>query len=253
MERILNVLVIEDEKPAVRRMVQLIKEVAPTMHIATTIDTVQGAISWLENNQAPDLIFADIQLADGMSFEIFARTPVPSPVIFTTAYNQYTLKAFKLNSIDYLLKPIDPDELRGSIQKFERYRTPIDQKRLNLLIQQLSPKTYKERFLIRSGQQLHYIPTREIAYFHSSEGLVRLRHQNGKKYSVDYTLEQLETLLPPNYFYRINRQLIIQLESIVAIHPYFNSRLKLELSPSPSEEIIVSRDRVSDFKAWLDR
>lgn len=253
MERALKVLIIEDEKPAVRRMLQLIQEIAPEMQVLATLDSVIGTATWLQAHSAPDLIFSDIQLADGMSFEIFRQVPVLSPVIFTTAYNQYTLKAFKLNSIDYLLKPIDPEELKNSIDKFKRLRQPIHPERLHQLFQHLSPKHYKERFLVRTGQQLQYIPTNEIAYFHSADGLIRLRHQNGKKYTVNYSLEQLQNSLDPSYFFRINRQLIIRLEAIQAIHPYFNSRLKLDLSPTPESDIIVSRDRVSEFKAWLDR
>ncbi|MEO1711752.1 MAG: response regulator, partial [Bacteroidota bacterium] len=148
MERLLNVLIIEDEKPAVRRMVQLIGEIAPEMTIQATLDSVTTAVDWLKKNPAPDLIFADIQLADGISFEIFTQVAVQSPVIFTTAYNQYTLRAFKLNSIDYLLKPIDPEELKSSIEKFKRLRAPVDTFQLQKIIQQLQPQSYKEPFLI---------------------------------------------------------------------------------------------------------
>jgi len=253
MERLLNVLIIEDEKPAVRRMVQLIGEIAPEMTIQATLDSVTTAVDWLKKNPAPDLIFADIQLADGISFEIFTQVAVQSPVIFTTAYNQYTLRAFKLNSIDYLLKPIDPEELKSSIEKFKRLRAPVNTFQLQKIIQQLQPQSYKERFLIRSGQQLQYIPTKEVAYFQSSEGLIRLRHQNGKKYTVDYTLDQLENMLDNQFFFRVNRQLIIRIDCIDKIHAYFNSRLKLELQPAPPSDVIVSRDRVPEFKAWLDR
>lgn len=254
----MKILIIEDELPAARRLRSLIAETHPQAEILEVLDSVEGAVAWLKTESPPELIFMDIQLADGMSFDIFNHTQVNAPVIFTTAFDQYALKAFKVNSIDYLLKPIDPEELHLAFDKFERHyqsqaTSSYDYEAIHQLMQQMVSKNYKERFLVKMGQQLSYLKVTEIAYFYSEGGLVHALDQKGKRHIIDFTLDQLEEVIRPDDFFRINRKIITGLKAIQKIHTYFNSRLKLELQPTVIDEVIVSRDRVNDFKQWLDK
>ena len=252
----MKILIVEDEAPAAKRLSQLILNSQAHAAIVAVIDSVESSVKWLRNFPPPDLIFLDIQLADGLSFDIFTQVKIESPIIFTTAYDQYTLKAFKMNSVDYLLKPIDPKELENAFEKYKKiYKQQqlYDVSAIEKIIQGMTQKPYKERFLVKQGQQLNYISIQNIAYFFSEEGLVYAQSKAGKKHHVDYTLDQLETLICPDDFFRINRKIITHLRSIHKIHSYFNSRLKLELKPQRELEVIVSRDRVGDFKLWLDR
>lgn len=252
----MRILIIEDEIPASKRLAMLIKRLNAMATILASLDSIETAVDWLKTNPSPDLIFMDIQLADGLSFDIFTQIDVQVPVIFTTAYDQYALKAFKVNSIDYLLKPIDAEELNKALQKFEKLfqkqpnfsRNTIDQ-----LIQSLTQPEYKERFIVKIGQLLTYINVSDIYYFYSEDGLVFARTSEGKKHGVDYTLDQLQDLIPPTHFFRINRKVITRIEAIHKIATYFNSRLKLELRPNADFDVIVSRDRVPLFKKWLDK
>jgi len=252
----MRTLIIEDERPAAMRLSKLIKQNRPEAEIIEIIDSVESAVKWLDNFPAPDLIFMDIQLADGVSFDIFQQTKIESPVIFTTAYDQFTLKAFKVNSVDYLLKPIDPEELAAAFVKFEKvYQKPqsYDNNVIASLLKNMQQKSYKERFLVKTGQQLSYIEVKDIAYFYSEDKLVCAKNVNGKRHILDYTLDQLEDCLNPDSYFRINRKFLTELHSISKIHTYFNSRLKLELTPKTELEVIVSRERVSNFKDWLDK
>ena len=252
----MRTLIIEDERPAAMRLSKLIKQNRPDAEIIEIIDSVESAVKWLNNFPAPDLIFMDIQLADGVSFDIFQQTKIESPVIFTTAYDQFTLKAFKVNSVDYLLKPIDPEELTAAFVKFETvFQKPqtYDNNVIASLLQNMQQKSYKERFLVKTGQQLSYIEVKNIAYFYSEDKLVCAKNVNGKRHILDYTLDQLEDCLDPASYFRINRKFLTQLHSITKINTYFNSRLKLELTPNTELEVIVSRERVSNFKEWLDK
>lgn len=252
----MKTLIIEDELPAAKRLEKLLKKHCPSCEIISSLDSVESASKWLAENTAPDLIFMDIQLADGLSFDIFSKTEVNSPVIFTTAFDQYSLQAFKVNSVDYLLKPIDPDELKTALEKYDKFykkadtfdRTGIE----NMLKSVLQQQQYKERFLVKSGQNLHYIPIKDIAYFFSEEGIAFAQCTNGKKHIVEYTLDQLESSLNPSSFFRINRQVILRPEAIKKISTWFNSRLKLELNIKNEVNLVVSRDRVNRFKSWLD-
>lgn len=252
----MKILIIEDENPAAKRLQKLILDCRPDSEILDTLDSLEQAVKWLRLYPAPDLIFMDIQLADGLSFSIFNQVKIKTPVIFTTAFDQYMLKAFKVNSIDYLLKPIDFDDLCGAFDQFDELKKSTfnpQQAAIERLIHQFQKPTYKERFLVKIGQQLHHIAVKDIAFFHSESGIVHTHLTNGKKHIVDYTLDQLAELVDPNYYFRINRKIITHIDAIQKIHTYFNSRLKLELAHSRDMEIIVSRDRVSDFKQWLDR
>jgi DNA-binding LytR/AlgR family response regulator len=251
----MRILIIEDEIPAAKQLKKLLVQALPEIEILDVLDSVERAVSWLVAPPIlPEIIFMDIQLADGLSFDIFNQVHIKSPVIFTTAFDQYTLKAFKVNSIDYLLKPIDPEALNAALQKHQAfYLPPEDYNYAHLLkaIQQQTPK-YKQRFLIKTGQELRFINTSDIHYFHSEEGIVFAQLVSKFRYNIDFTLDQLEELLDPASFFRINRKLIVCLKSIQKIHTYFNSRLKLDLRPLPNFEVIVSRDRVPGFKLWLD-
>ncbi|MBK7873160.1 MAG: response regulator transcription factor [Saprospiraceae bacterium] len=252
----MNILIIEDEQPAAKRLVNLITGFRSQANILGMIDSVENAVKWLRSNPSPDLLFLDIQLADGLSFDIFNQVTVQSPAIFTTAYDQYTLKAFKLNSVDYLLKPIDPEELEQALTKFEQFfrqKVNYDLSAIQQMIQAMAQPQYKERFLVRVGQQMIYILVEEIRYFYSEDGLAYAKTVDNKKHLVDYTLEQLEEALDPKDFFRINRKVITHINAIQKIAPYFNSRLKLEMNPKADFDLIVSRERVNDFKNWLDR
>ena len=252
----MKILIIEDEIPAAKRLSNLVHQFKPEAKILEVIDSVEGAIKWLNTFEKPDLLFMDIQLSDGLSFDIFNHTEIQSPIIFTTAYDQYTLKAFKVNSVDYLLKPIDPDELEKAFLKFDKiFRQPqaYDQSAIENLLKVMTQKDYKSRFVVKVGQQLTYISVEDISYFYSDDGLLCAKTNNGKRHILDYTLDQLEQVLDPSQFFRINRKIITRINAINKIHTYFNSRLKLELLPKTELEVIVSRDRVGDFKEWLDK
>ena len=253
----MRTLIIEDEQPAAKRLSRLLSTHCPECDIVEIIDSVEAAVKWLKHFPKPDLIFMDIQLADGLSFDIFSKTEVNAPVIFTTAFDQYSLRAFKVNSVDYLLKPIDPEELKTAIGKFRKYHQKkeiYDPSGLEKMLESvLSHHSFKQRFLIKSGQHLNYIQTKDIAYFFSEDGISFAQCTNGKKHIIEYTLDQLSEVLDPKDFFRVNRQVFVQIQAIHKISTWFNSRLKLELKPSTDQNTIVSRERVSAFKTWLDR
>lgn len=249
----MQILIIEDELPAFKRLCQLLKRDLPDATILDQLDTVTGAISWLQKHPAPDIIFMDIQLADGLSFDILEAVTIDAPLIFTTAFDQYTLQAFKHYSVDYLLKPIDEKALQNALQKFHQHYQPAQQQVIRQVIQQLQQPQYRERFLIKSGSALSYLPVSEIAYLFSDQSMVFARKHDGKQYHLDYTLDQLEDQLAPPDFFRISRKAIISIGSLRKIESYFNGRLLLSLHPEPGFKSTVSRDRASDFKKWLDR
>lgn len=252
----LRYIIIEDEPPAARRLEKMINAFRPEAEMVAHIESVSEASRVLSNKSISyDLIFLDIQLADGLSFEIFKTVEINSPVIFTTAFDDYMLQAFKVNSIDYLLKPIDKVELGGALEQFSRISSTnkIDQSVIEGLLTSLQEKHYKERFLIKSGQQLNVVPIASISYFFSEDGYVNLVTNVGKKHLIEYSLDQLSGNLDPKDFFRINRKFILHVDCISKIQSYFNSRLKLSLSPNHTEDVIVSRERVVDFKKWLDR
>ena len=229
-------LIVEDEYPAAKRLSQLILKMRPGTEICGTLDSVESTLQWLKDNPAPDLAFFDIQLGDGLSFDIFQHSPFMGPVVFTTAYDQYTLKAFKQDSVDYLLKPIEEEELAAILQS---------------LVNSLSQPQYQSRFIIKIGQQLSYIATDEIQYFYSEDGIVFAQLGGKKRHALDYTLDALEPLLDPASFFRLNRKVIAHIQSVHKVAPFFNGRLLVTLRPAADFEVTVSRDRASDFKRWL--
>ncbi|MBN8681639.1 MAG: response regulator transcription factor [Chitinophagales bacterium] len=249
----MRILLIEDEIPAARQLAKLLHEQVNGLEILNTLDSVEGAVHYLQQHEAPDLIFMDIQIADGLSFDIFQHVAVSAPVIFTTAFDQYAVQAFKVNAIDYLLKPIDPADLQQALQKVRERAQPLPAQALAQLTQFLRRDNYKERFLIKSGQHLVFLPTAEVACFRSESGVTLAYTSGSKKHVVEHSLEELENLLDPKLFFRISRSMTICLSAIKRISPHFNGRLKLELHHGPAdEEIFVSRERSPNFKNWLD-
>jgi DNA-binding LytR/AlgR family response regulator len=250
----LRVLIIEDEKHAANRLVQLAKPLLPEAVFSGPLDSITAAVAWISANPAPDLIFCDIQLADGQSFEIFSHTAIQSPIIFTTAFDQHAIQAFKLNSLDYLLKPLDIKDLELAIQKFRKQQTSstLD---LSSLMHLLQPKQnqFKSRFLIKYGEKIQSVQVEEVAFCFSAEKTTYLQNHEGRRYIVDYTLDQLEEMLDPNVFFRLNRKFISSIQAIAEIHTYSNSRLKIKLHNCDDNEILVSREKVAALKEWLDK
>lgn len=284
----IRALLVEDEPLAARRLAGLLQKQAVPFEILGPAESVTQAVALLQAGPAPDVLFLDIHLADGLSFELFDLATVTCPVIFTTAYDQYALRAFKVNSVDYLLKPIDEDELRAAVSKLQQ-RLPgektvdfgikssvsstkalaesapalapvLDAATLAALLQQLRQPapvaSYKTQFVVRVGEHLKVVPVEQVAYFFSLEKTTLLQSADGRKYVVDYSMEQLESLLDPSRFFRLNRAYLAQQAAIHDIIHYTNSRLQTVLRPAPPESegpILVSREKVSVFKNWLDR
>jgi DNA-binding LytR/AlgR family response regulator len=254
----MNILIIEDEYPAAERLQQLLRRLDESINVVDMIDSVDNAICWFAEHPAPDLILSDIQLSDGLSFEIYEKVVIKSPIIFTTSYDEYAIQAFKVKSIDYLLKPIKFEELGKAIAKYKQLKSEFSEEENASKIERLldnlqhSGRRHKKRFLVKKGEQLVPISDDEIAYFYTENELVYLFTPEGKKYVVDYTLEQLDELVDSEKFFRINRQYLIHLEAIQRIHTYFNSRLKLNLQPDPTDEVIVSKGKAKSFKQWLE-
>jgi two-component system, LytTR family, response regulator LytT len=254
----MKVLIVEDEMSASRRLEKMLKKIDPKIEILAIIDSIDDTVNWLTNNKDPDIIFADIQLSDGVCFDIFKQVQTKSAVIFTTAYDEYAVEAFKVNSIDYLLKPINPEALSRSIEKFHTLKITYAESDINRFKSLLSMldqtgKDYKSRFLVKTGQNMKIVSTDEIAYFLIENQLVFLITKQNNRFLIEQTLDELEKRLDPKLFFRINRQMIISLDSVRTIHPYFNSRLKLDVTPAHDSEILVSRMKVNDFKKWIDQ
>lgn len=248
-------LIIEDEAPAYRRLSSLLEKQQPAIEVIDVLDSIEGALPWFAENKAPDLIFSDIQLSDGLSFEIYRQSPPPCPIIFTTAYDAYMLEAFRTNGIDYLLKPIEEEELSRSLLKYHALVKAAPQapdiERLLAAIDSRAPR-HRDRFLIKLGQKLLPIATRDIAWFFSRDGATELLTRDGKRHLLDLPLDEIETQLDPTRFFRLNRQCIACIECINVVHQHFNGKLKVELKPAAPEEVMVSREKARAFKEWLD-
>lgn len=250
----MNIIIIEDEKPAARLLQRKVEKLG--LQINTLLHSVEESINWFQNNQHPDLIFLDIQLSDGLSFEIFEAIDIKSAVIFTTAYDEYALRAFKLNSIDYLLKPIDEEDLETAISKFKNQFqkssiASLDFEMIKKMLVNPIDREYKKRFTIKMGQQLKMINIEEVECFFSENKGTYLHTLDNRDYLLDNTLEQLETELNPEDFFRVSRKFIIPMKAIKEIQLYSNSRLKVILPTYKEDEVIVSREKVGDFKTWL--
>ena len=252
----MNVLIIEDEDIAYKNLCKMLKNYDPSIKVETWFKSIRSAVSWFESNQSPDLIFLDIKLADGLSFEIFNQVKIEVPIIFTTAYHEYALKAFELNSVDYLLKPFSAESLGKSIDKLKRFHRRDNQlliEKIKAVVDTMSlqQNNFKNRFLVKIGEKLQSIPVEEIAYFYRDE-LVMLVTKHNKKFAVNYALDDLEQILSPDIFFRINRQFLVNIESVQLVHNYFGGKLKVEVLPSLGFDIVISQEKASPFKNWLD-
>ncbi|MDI6402029.1 LytTR family DNA-binding domain-containing protein [Balneolaceae bacterium ANBcel3] len=249
----MRIVIIEDEKPAATRMQKLLQQVVPDTEVAVVLQSVKASVEWFRNNDHPELLFCDIQLADGNAFELFEQVDIQSAVIFTTAYDQYAIRAFKVNAIDYLLKPIDPEELSKAIEKYQNRKIPASAD-LKFLRQWLrEPETqFKSRFMVKSGERIISIPVEQVDFFVSRDKLTFLQTSDRKRYVLDSTLSEIQDLVDPRRFFRINRQYIVSMESIDSIHAFSDSRLKIELKGCDDPDILVSRSNTSIFRNWLD-
>ncbi len=248
----MKAVIVEDERFAAERLEKMIIEIANDISIIAKIESVEEAVDWFAQNQNVDLIFMDIHLADGSCFEIFNQIKITSPVIFTTAYDQYALKAFEVNSISYLLKPIDKLELEKAIIKFKnnfQSEQSFDFSQLASLIQ--NKKEFKNRFLLNKGQTLVPVEANDVAYFVMKDGVLRLVTKNNDSFLMNQKLEDLESQLDPFQFFRLNRQFLVHAQSVKKVHNYFNGKLKVELEPTIESEVLVSRLKASEFKKWL--
>ena len=256
----MNIIIIEDESRAANRLEKILLEIVPNLNVLAKIETVEESISFLETADNLDLIFSDIQLADGLCFEIYEKVAVKCPIIFTTAFDKYAIKAFKTNGIDYLLKPIDEVELKKALEKAKSLSQSSDSSgkaaldEIMLLANALKSqnKSYKSRFMVKVGDKINSIAIEDIQAFYSLEKATFILTNEGRKYIVDYSLEHMETLLDNKLFFRINRKYIIPIKACKNIISYSNSRLRVQLNTLKDETIIVSRERVQDFKRWLD-
>jgi two-component system response regulator LytT len=260
----MKILIVEDEELAVKKIRKTLGEVDGNAEVVGVADSITGTVDWLQTNPSPDLILMDIELSDGQSFEIFSRIPVKSAVVFTTSYDEYALKAFKVNSIDYLLKPIQKEDLEAALNKYKQMKEmyteePKDAPGLNMdalvkeLQQKLQPKEFRKRFLVKHGQKLVSIEIDEIAYFFSDGRLNFFKTDDNRKFVVDYTMDELEEMLDPEKYFRISRAFYVAVRSISQIHDYFGNRLLLQLKPVVDKEAIVSREKVADFKKWMGK
>ena len=254
----MKILIVEDEELAVKKLQKTLAAADEQATVIGVADSIKSTVEWLQQNPQPDLILMDIELADGQSFEIFNLTEVKSPVIFTTSYDEYALKAFKVNSVDYLLKPIQVEELKGALSKFRKLkgegRTDLSIDSLVKELQQkLQPKEFRKRFLVKHAQKLVSIEVDEIAYFYSDGRLNFFKTNDNKKYVVDYTMDELEDMLDPEKYFRISRSFYVSVGSIDKIEDYFGNRLILQLKPAVDKEALVSREKVTDFKKWMGK
>lgn len=251
----MNVIIIEDEKPSARRLQRMLGNLQ--INANTMLHSVEESIQWFNNNEHPDLIFLDIQLSDGLSFEIFEEIDIKSAVIFTTAFDEYALQAFKLNSIDYLLKPIDETDLKKSLEKYQerlpqKQAVTLDFNDIKKLLVNPIDREYKKRFSVKVGQHLKLINTEDIECFYSENKGTYLYTSEGRNYLIDTTLELLEEELEPQTFFRINRKFFVNINAIKDMVSYTNSRLQIKLNSYKDEEVVVARERVKDFKTWLE-
>lgn len=254
----MKVLIVEDEELAVKKLQKTLTGVDDTIEVVGVSDSIKNTVEWLHNHPSPDLILMDIELADGQSFEIFKLTEVKSPVIFTTSYDEYALKAFKVNSVDYLLKPIQQEELKAALNKYKKIKgdgkadLSIDSL-VKELQQKLQPKEYRKRFLVKHTQKLVSIEVEDIAYFYSDGRLNFFKTDDNRKFVVDYTMDELEEMLDPDRYFRISRSFYVSVNSIDKIDDYFGNRLILQLKPAVDKEALVSREKVTEFKKWMGK
>lgn len=250
----MRALILEDEHLSAERLVQLLEEYPREIEVIEVLEAVEDARIWLKQNPMPDLIFMDIHLSDANVFELFKYTTIKVPVIFTTAFDEYAVQAFEVNSIAYLLKPISPESLGQALDKLETFKQAFSQLDVAVFKQLLQQQSvvYKERFLVRIGQQYKHLATADILWFRFYEGQVVAYTKEGREYPIEQSISKLSKVLNPQIFFQINRAYIVRVSSIQKIHAWFNQRLKLDVQGAEDSEIIVSREKVVDFKKWLD-
>jgi len=250
----MNILIFEDEKHTAKRLANIINKIDHTIKIVGIIGTVAEGIKWFKENESPNLVFQDIILSDGNCFEIYDKIELTVPIIFTTAYSEYAIKSFQVNSIDYIIKPYDTKEIKRAIEKFKELKTSFEAPEKELLKEILSKNAFvpKKRFLVKTGNSYMPIHSIDIAYLESDDGLTFATLFNKEKYIVNISIAELAQQMDPLSFFQINRKIIVNVKSVVKISSWFNSRLKLTLNPSTSEEAIVSRERTSSFKDWMN-
>lgn len=246
-----RILIVEDEKPAAQRLLKLIKQIEPDVELLAHLESIKETVAWFNSNPAPDLVFMDIQLADGSSFTIFETVKIEAPVIFTTAYNQYAIQAFKVNSIDYLLKPIKKEELEQSLKKFHSLPSKKNDPDYYSLLKNLVTKEYQKRIVVRYADVIKTVEIENIAYFYTEEKYTYLFSFDNQRYPIDYTLDQLDHMIDSRHFFRINRQVIVNFKAIERMIAYSKARVKIILKPLPTFETIVSTERSPYFKEWL--
>jgi len=255
----MRVLIIEDEELGVERLTRHLKSIDPTIEIVGSTGSIKSSVHWLQTYKQPDIILMDIELSDGQSFDIFNQVEVKSTVIFTTSYDEYALKAFKVNSIDYLLKPVRKEDLKNSLDKYNNLKqqfSSLPVYNIENLVNELRAQNNKHnrnRFLVKQGQRLVSIETTDIAYFFADGRLCYFKTWDKQKYVVDYNMDELETMLNNQQFYRANRGFIICIKAVTQIHNYFNGKLKLDLMPAIDKEVLVSREKATEFKEWMGK
>ena len=249
----MKAIVLEDETRAANHLERLLAKVAPEISVLAKLESVRDAVKYLQNNPEPELIFSDIQLADGLSFEIFKQVEVSCPIIFTTAYDHYAIEAFKTNGIDYLLKPVEEERLRQAIEKAKHFSPGLVFEKLLAMNRPATEKAYKSRFMVKVGDKIKSVPVEDILVFYSQEKASFIRTSHAHTYCIDYALDQLEPMLDPEKYFRINRKYIVAIEACTNILAWTNSRLRLKIDGIDDSDIIVARERVVEFKSWLDR
>ena len=251
----MKTIIIEDENLTAKRLEGLLHKYDSAITVEAILPSVQDAVKWFDSHPEPELIFMDIHLEDDLAFKIFEQVRIAAPVIFTTAYDEYMIQAFKVNSIDYLLKPINESELVQAIEKYKRLKHQFTQPNLETLLKSLGNKEpeYKSRFMITIGTKIKSIETTEIAYFYSEEKLTFMVTKEGQNLPIDFSLDKLTSLVNPKDYFRISRQFLVGFHSIQNVHTYIKGKLKLDLQPKTKLEVMVSGDRMTDFKEWLGR
>ena len=248
----MKIVILEDEARAANHLQRLIGMLAPDIEVVDVFETVRDATTFLQGKPDISLLFSDVQLADGLSFEIFSRVQVTCPIIFTTAYDTYAIEAFKANGIDYLLKPIEEERLSQAIEKARKYNIQVDLSTLANLSSAVSEPAYKSRFMVKVGEKIKSIPVGEIKAFYSFDKATFLLTAENRSYIVDYPLDEIQELVNPKQYFRINRKYIVSIEACAQVYAWSNSRLKLEIEGMDDDRIIVARERVQEFKQWLD-
>lgn len=258
----MNVLIVEDEKLAAEKLQKQLLEIDDSLAIVGMTPSIEETVEWLDANDMPDLVFCDIHLADGLSFDIFKQRIVQSPVIFTTAYDHYAIRAFEVNSISYLLKPIQKEKLEDSLSKYRSLRQQNEQsmhnpgqidKLISIIQRGTTTTNYKQRFLVKVGTKIKSVPVNRVAYFFTEDRMNFIMTRDHDKLPVDHTLEELEDMLDPRHFFRLNRSFVVHYDAVKEIHTHFKGRVKVDLNPPMEEEIVISAEKTPVFKAWLDQ